>query len=167
MSRWMFIMAVPVRRSSPMDRVSDPCLQSPKCWERSFRRCNDNWICHNDLETPICIAIKLSISPRICVASNRPTLCWLAASIANWVAVSYSSGHVQNDTRTQNYPQLVASLLLVTVFNNLKQKACFNLSPVFEFLSLYFFYHGAYGFKGRELGSLPLKPPVIDRLLRL
>jgi len=77
--------------------------------------------------------IKMCISPRNWLtlqSSNYYTLCWLAASIANWV--------VKHETRTQNL--VAACCKLFTEFNDLKQKFCYIFSSVFEFLSILLFF---------------------------
>ena len=117
-------------------RVSNPWLQPPKCGERLLTRLYGQWICHKDLEKPICVGTKLWISPGHGVGPgitarrhimHRGCADWLHQSRTG-SALCSSSGHVQNKTWTKS--KLVARPLmsqryLFTDFNNLKQKSLF------------------------------------------
>jgi len=65
--------------------ISNPCFQPLKCGRK--------------------------ISPGHCMTSHRTTLCWLAASVANWVAISSSS----HDTMITEY-----------VTNTFKKRFCYS-----------------------------------------
>jgi len=152
----MFIMAKPVRRSSPIHRVSNQCLQTAtgEVWRKIVHTMR--WMSQRPLKANMY---------RDC--GSVTAIAWrhieLGVLCADWLHQSRTGSFRRKlelrISRSLLQGHWCRNNILFTDFNNLKQKVCFNFSSVFKFLSILFFV-SLWVRGGIAPSAVPLKPPV-------